>query len=293
MSSEQIDRIRSFNRVVTQRVGALQESYLSLGRPLSEARLIFEIGHGGVDLRDLRGRLGLDSGYMSRLLRSLEAQGLLQSRPRADDARAREISLTEKGRTECGAYDALSDDLARGILAGLNPGQRERLIAAMNEVERLMRVAAVTVAEEPAGSADAQLCLRRYRDELELRFDGGFDPGRGNSLTVDEMTPPAGHLLLARLDGRPIGCGALKRLGADEGEVKRVWTSPDARGLGVASKIMDSLENLAKEVGCKRVKLDTNRTLLEAQAMYRKRGYREIGRYNDNPYAHHWFEKDL
>ena len=110
---------------------------------------------------------------------------------------------------------------------------------------------------------------------------------------VEEMTPPYGYLLVARLDGKPVGCGALKRLDAREGEVKRVWTSPDARGLGVASRMMDRLEQLAREVGFAVVKLDTNRTLVEAQAMYHKRGYRTIERYNDNPYAHHWFEKDL
>ena len=137
----------------------------------------------------------------------------------------------------------------------------------MKEVERLIRMARIEIAPEPADSEDAQSCLGQYRAELASRFDGGFDPSKGNNLTVEEMTPPAGYLLVARLDCRPIGCGALKRLSAKEGEVKRVWTSPDARGLGVASKIMDALEALAHEVGFKIVKLDTNRTLTEAQAM--------------------------
>lgn len=294
MDESQIRSVRSFNRTITQRVGALEDSYLSQGRPLGEARLIFEIGHGdGTDLRALRARLGLDSGYMSRLLRSLEAQGIVNSRKKAEDGRARELILTAKGRKECATYDALSDDLARSILSGLGDAQRERLVAAMNEVERLVRAAGITIAREPADSADAQYCLGEYKAELARRFDGGFDPSKGNNLTIAEMTPPAGYLLMARLDGRPVGCGALKRLDAQEAEVKRVWTSSDARGLGVASRMMDALEALAREVGFKIVKLDTNRTLIEAQAMYAKRGYRTIERYNDNPYAHHWFEKDL
>jgi DNA-binding MarR family transcriptional regulator len=294
MEAEQIQTVRSFNRTVTRRIGALDDSYLSRGRPLGEARLIFEIGlHDGADLRALRNRLGLDSGYLSRLVRSLEGQGLVESRRKAEDARVRELTLTAKGRKEWQAYDSLSDDLARSILSGLNNGQRERLVRAMTEVERLVRVAGIIIAQEPAASDDAQYCLREYRNELAGRFDGGFDPSKGNSLTVEEMTPPAGYLLLARLDGKPVGCGALKRLDAREGEVKRVWTSPDARGLGVASRMMDRLEQLARDVGFKTVKLDTNRTLTEAQAMYRKRGYRAIERYNDNPYAHHWFEKAL
>jgi DNA-binding MarR family transcriptional regulator/GNAT superfamily N-acetyltransferase len=294
MDAEQIQQVRSFNRTVTRRIGALDDSYLSRGRPLGEARLIFEIGlEEGVDLRDLRGRLGLDSGYFSRLLRSLEAQGVVTSCKKAEDGRVRELSLTAKGRKEWQAYDTLSDDLARSIVSGLNDAQRQKLVAAMTEVERLIRAAGVTIGQEAADSADAQYCLQEYRIELASRFDDGFDPSKGNDLTVEEMTPPAGYLLVARLDGRPIGCGALKRLNAKEGEVKRVWTSPDARGLGIASRMMDSLEQLARDVGFSIVKLDTNRTLTEAQAMYHKRGYRTIERYNDNPYAHHWFEKTL
>jgi len=294
MDPRQIARVRSFNRLVAQRIGALDDSYLARGRPLGEARVLFEAGLvERLDLRELRARLGLDSGYLSRLVRSLEGQGVAAVAKSAEDGRVRELTLTERGRAEFAAYDAASDSLAEAILAPLDAKQRERLVAAMSEVERLMRASAVVIAREPADSADAQHCLGEYRAELASRFDGGFDPSKGNNLTVEEMTPPAGYLLVAKLDGQPVGCGALKRLGATEGEVKRVWTAPDARGLGVASRLMDGLEQLARDVGFGIVKLDTNRTLVEAQAMYRKRGYREIAPYNDNPYAHHWFEKAL
>lgn len=294
MTDPQIAQIRSFNRIVTRRVGALEDSYLSRGRPLGEARLLFQIGlTEGADLRAMRAALGLDSGYASRLLRSLEAQGLVRSYRKADDGRARELGLTAEGRAEWNAYDELSDRLARSMLAGLNEQQRERLVAAMGEVEQLIKIAAVEISREPPESEDAQSCLGQYRAELASRFDGGFDPSKGNNLTVEDMTPPAGYLLVARLDGQPVGCGALKRLSDTEGEVKRVWTSSEARGMGVASRMMDALEALARELGFVVVKLDTNRTLVEAQAMYRKRGYREIAPYNDNPYAHHWFEKAM
>lgn len=294
MDADQVQQVRSFNRAVTRRIGVLEDSYLSRGRPLGEARVLFEIGRAGsIDLRQLRETLGLDSGYLSRLLRSLEGQGLVESERKAEDGRVRVLCLTALGAGEYEAYDRLSDDLARALLSGLDGERRKRLVSAMAEVERLLRGAAVAVAQEPAESADAQHCLMSYQAELATRFDTGFDPSKGNNLTVEEMTPPAGYFLLARLDGRPVGCGALKRLGPAEGEAKRVWTAPEARGLGVASRIMDSLEQLAREVGFTTLKLDTNRTLVEAQAMYRKRGYREIPRYNDNPYADHWFEKTL
>jgi GNAT superfamily N-acetyltransferase len=150
---------------------------------------------------------------------------------------------------------------------------------------------AITV--EPPENADACWCLEHYFLELGERFDAGFDPANGNMLTGEEMTPPAGWLLLARLDGVSSGCGVLKRLDRATGEIKRVWTAPAVRGLGVASRLMDRLEALAVEQGFRTVKLDTNRTLTEARQLYLKRGYGEIPRYNDNPYAHYWFEKRL
>lgn len=291
MQSDEIRQVRRFNRLVTQRIGALGDSYLSRGRPLGEARLIFEIGGtGGCDLGTLRQRLGLDSGYLSRLLRSLESQSLVDVRRTEDDRRARSVSLTETGKREFSAYDALSDDLARTMLASLDAGRRARLVAAMGEVERLMRIAAIEIEVESPESAEARWCLGQYFAELGHRFEEGFDPETGGHDPAD-MKPPAGWLLVARLDGEAVGCGALMRLEETVGEIKRVWTAPATRGLGVAGRLMDRLEALAREAGFAAVRLDTNKALVEARAMYAKRGYAEIGRYNDNPYAHHWFEK--
>ena len=146
---------------------------------------------------------------------------------------------------------------------------------------------------EPADSGDANWCLRQYQEELARRFEEGFDPSTGNSLDPAEVTPPKGWFVVARLEGRPVGCGALKRLDHATGEIKRVWVADDLRGARLASRIMDRLEQVAAEAGFSRVLLDTNRALTEARSMYLKRGYGEIAPYNDNPYADHWFEKAL
>lgn len=146
---------------------------------------------------------------------------------------------------------------------------------------------------EPARSADAAWCLSQYYSELAARFEEGFDPVAARNFDPDEMNPPQGWFVLARLGGAPVGCGALKRLDADTGEIKRVWVAGTARGMGVASRLMDRLEALATEGGFSVLRLDTNRALPEAHALYRKRGYREIARYNDNPYADHFFEKAI
>jgi DNA-binding MarR family transcriptional regulator/GNAT superfamily N-acetyltransferase len=293
MDSHSIHRVRSFNRAVTQAVGALDQNYLERGRPLGEARVLFEIGADGADARTLRARLGLDSGYLSRLLRSLEAQGLIAVGPDAADARRRRASLTPKGRAEVAAYDMLSDRLAAALIAPLDETRRASLVAAMGEVERLLDAAAVTIAVEPPGSADARLCLAAYFRELAERFDGGYDPANDLSAPAGDLAPPAGLFVVARLKGEPIGCGALKRIDAETGEIKRVWTAPSARGLGVARRMLHRLEAEAASMGFAVLRLDTNKALTEAHALYLKEGYTDIARFNDNPYAHRWFEKRL
>ncbi len=295
MDETQIQQVRTFNRAVTRRIGVLSDDYLGRGRPLAESRLLFEVGHDGADVRDLRARLSLDSGYVSRLLRSLEAQGLVKSKPAPDDARVRRVSLTAKGRREVDALDRRSQDFAISLLASLGASQRERLTAAMCEVERLMRAASVVVETADPASADARACIDAYLRELAERFESGFDPTRGPSADPQELVPPSGVLLLARLDGEAIGCGALKVLGDGDGvgEIKRMWVAPTARGLGIAQRMLDALQAQARALALDTLRLDTNRTLLEARALYARNGYVEIAAYNDNPYADHWFEKRL
>jgi GNAT superfamily N-acetyltransferase len=192
---------------------------------------------------------------------------------------------------EFDALDRHSQDFATSLLASLGPAQRERMVAAMAEVERLMRASAVTIEPADPASADARACIGAYLRELEQRFESGFDPTRSVSANPEELVPPAGLFLLAYLDGRPVGCGGLKAAGRKLGEIKRMWVAPDARGLGIAQRLLETLEQHAARMGMETLQLDTNRALKEAHALYVRNGYREIKRYNDNPYADHWFEK--
>ena len=204
MSDDAIAQVRRFNRLVTRRVGALDDSYLSRGRPLGEARLVFEIGLAGADARALRAALGLDSGYLSRLLRALTAEGLVEVVRGRGDARVRRAALTAKGRAELAAYERLSDELAASILAPLDSADRARLTAAMAEVERLLRAAAVAVALAPADSEEARACLDPYFAELARRFDAGFDPAKGKPVDAEDMNSAA-RVVLSRPARRPAG----------------------------------------------------------------------------------------
>lgn len=286
-------QVRRFNRAITRRTGALNESFLGRGRPLGAARMLYEIGAAGADLRDLRVRLGLDSGYLSRLLKGLEKEGLVAIGPSPEDARVRRAELTDAGLTEVAVYDSLSDAFARTVLAPLEAEQRYRLVAAMGEVERLMGISAVEIGLEPAGGESACWCLGQYFRELAERFEGGFDHARSISAETRELTPPAGAFLVARRDGLPIGCGALKVTPNGVGEIKRMWVDETARGLGIGRRMLSNLESTARDFGLQVLRLETNRSLTEAQALYSSAGYREVAAFNDEPYAHHWFERRL
>lgn len=293
MDDAAIASVRRFNRTVTQRVGALHDHYLSRGRPLGEARLLWEIGEGGCDVRALRKRLDLDSGYLSRLLRSLEAAGLVTVGPSDHDRRVRAARLTRKGRVERSVLDERSQGLARSLLEPLTREQRDRLVAAMGQVERLLTGALVEIDAIDPAHPDAQHCLWQYFTELDQRFETGFDLSGGLPPDLDEMRPPAGLFLVARLHGEPVGCGGLKFHGAEPTEIKRMWVAASARGLGVGRRLLTELERRAAAHGHHTVRLETNRALVEAIAMYRSAGYRDVEPFNDLPYAHHWFEKRL
>ena len=290
---DEIAQVRSFNRTVTQRVGALQDAYLGRDRPLGASRVLWEIGDGGDDVRALRARLDLDSGYLSRLLRSLERDGLLVVGPDRADRRVRSVRLTARGRSERDLLDRRSDELAASLLEPLRASDRERLVEVMGVVERLLTAGLVEVAVEDPRSPAARFCLESYFAELDDRFKGGFDPDQSIPAGADELTEPAGLFLVARLRGEPIGCGALKVEGDVPFYIKRMWVAPDARGLGVGRRILHELEEHARARGATVVHLETNRTLREATRLYRSAGYVEVEPFNDEPYAHHWFEKRL
>jgi DNA-binding MarR family transcriptional regulator/GNAT superfamily N-acetyltransferase len=278
---------------VTQRVGALEEAYLSRDRPLGQARLLWEIGPSGAPLASLRARLDLDSGYLSRLLRTLEADGLVAVRSGARDGRERTAQLTVAGRAEWSVLEARSDDLAESILAPLTPRQRDRLVAAMGEVQQLLLASMVEIAVRPPTDPLARLCIRSYFAELADRFEGGFDPTVSISADDLELAPPAGLLLVATLHAEPVGCGALKLREGGFAEVKRMWVAPSVRGVGLGRRLLTELEAHAIDRHVRVLRLETNRSLGQAIGLYRSAGYQEVPAFNDEPYADHWFEKRL
>jgi DNA-binding MarR family transcriptional regulator/GNAT superfamily N-acetyltransferase len=293
MEDVMVERVRRFNRAVAQRVGALDDRFLARDRPMAEARLLWEIGRDGCEVRSLRSRLGLDSGHASRLLRVLEGDGLVRVVPSSADGRVRRAELTPAGVAEREQLDRRSDDLAKSFLTPLSPAQQDRLVAAMGDVERLLTAALVEMRPVHPTHPDAQACLRRYFAELDRRSDLGFDPAQGISAEPHELVPPAGVLLVAYLREEPVGCGAVKHHEAAPSEIKRMWVAETARGLGLGRRLLAELEACAARAGAPAARLETNRALTEAISLYRSAGYAEVAAFNDEPFAHHWFEKPL
>lgn len=199
------------------------------------------------------------------------------------------------------AHEKFSTDVAAGLTRlarwlrrrnkpkGETPGVMlggERVNSMSSHVE-------AEIAPEPATSAAAQYCLSEYYRELADRFDAGFDPELSILPSLEEFAPPHGIFLLARLHGQPVGCGGIKPISADAASLKRMWIAPDARGHGLARRLLGELEEKARLLGYSVVRLETNKTLVEAQQLYRSSGYCEVPPFNDEPYAHHWFEKAL
>ncbi|GGW90142.1 putative transcriptional regulator, MarR family protein [Streptomyces lomondensis] len=293
MSTEQVAAFRRFNRYFTRRIGVLNDHYLGQDRPLGEARLLFEISENpaGVSLRELRSRLGLDAGYLSRMAKALQAQGMVRLRTHPDDNRLRMIELTPAGRVEVKEQNRRADTLASDVLRGLTAPQRQQLTDAMATARRLLRLAAITVELVDGHAPDARACLDAYAADLDARFPEGFD--KADLVRPGQVSGDAGAFFVAYEEGRPVGCGALRRLEPGVGEIRHVWVHPDARRLGLARRLLAAIEHESLRRGWNVVRLDTHAVLTEARAMYRACGYQEIPAYSDHVYGQHWFEKRL
>lgn len=291
MTSDPISRIRRFNRAVTSAVGALDTSFLGRGRPLGAARVLNAIGQGQTDVAAIRDYLDLDSGLMSRLLRSLEAEGLIETKRDKFDARRRIARLTPAGQAEFAAYEALSNAQAQGMIAG--HADPDRLLAAMDLVASALAQTRITLVETDPRSDMARDCLSAYYAELNRRFAQGFDVALSRDPEAEAMIRPRGSFLVALSDGLPLGCVGVKGNSSAVAEIKRLWVAPAARGLGLAKRLMAEAEAIARDLGVTTLRLDSNSALPEAAQLYRRSGWREIPRFNDDPYPDLFFEKTI
>ncbi len=293
MPDRHVETFRQFQRVVTREVGALQDDFLGRGRPFGASRLLWEMGDGPVEVATLRGRLDLDAAYVSRLLRSLEAEGLVTTGPSPTDARAKVVARTPTGADEAMLLDTLSDDAATSLLGELDPAERAEVDQAARVLTRALTRPHLTIEIVDPESRDAQWCVSQFFAEIDALFDSGYDPAKAVVVGSADLTPPHGAFLVARLRGQPVGCGGVKLPAGAPAFLKRMWVAPSARGLGVAGLLLDRLESLAVAAGSPAVTLDTHSLLTAAGRLYETRGYRQVPDFNGEPHADRWYRKNL
>lgn len=286
-----IQRIRRLNRILSRQTGALNQSFLGRGRPLNAARVLWSLAQGKTEVSEIRADLDLDSGLMSRLLRSLEDEGLIETRPGETDARKRTVRFTPAGYEEFKAYDHLSDEVAAKVLE--NYADQQKLLEAVDLVASVYGREHIEIIEVDPEDPRFVTCVQSFEREVTEDLNITFSLAKTGTADLSTLRPPKGVCLVALSEDMPIASASVKAHGTGEGEVKRVWVHPSARGLGLSSRMMRQLEERARGFGMRRLVLDTHGKLQAALALYRRSGWVEIDRYNDNPYAQHFFEKHL
>jgi GNAT superfamily N-acetyltransferase len=159
--------------------------------------------------------------------------------------------------------------------------------------ERLLAAARVEIRPVDPEHPDAQHCLSEYVAELNRRSTRGFDPSVGATALPQEVRPPAGQFFVVYLEDEAIGCGAVKHHVDSPAEIKRMWVSPEARGLGLGRRLLKELEACALSGGARIAHIETSAVLPEALALYRSSGWVDVPAFNDEPFADHWLEKSL
>jgi DNA-binding MarR family transcriptional regulator len=284
---DEVTRLRRFNRLLTQRIGLLDERYLGSPLPFAQARLLYEIAVlAPLGTHHLRRLLAVDAAALSRGLAALLAQGLVRRRVDRANARNRVVEITPRGRRLLATLDGRAAERTGAMMGRLVAGDRRRLADAVDEARRLLVGAAVRIERRSDRDPDVGAAQAAYLAEVARRFGRPMDPSNQSPIA-----PAAAFLVVD--DRRPVGCGALRALAPGVAEIKRMWLHPDARSLGLGARLLGALEDTARDGGGHEVRLDTNARLGEAIALYEAAGYRRIARYNDNPDATHFYAKRL
>ncbi len=307
-AERRISDIRRFNRFYTQKIGVLQEGLLDSAYSLAEVRVLYELAHWRDDVDHegtmlslsasrLAARLGLDEGYLSRLLRGFEKQRLIVRKPSPDDGREHILSLTPRGRKAFAPLELRSRQQVAAMLAPLSGLERSRLAAAMTTIEQVLGL-------RPARLKTTAYTLRSLRPG-----DIGWVTHRHGVLYAKEygydehfealVAEIAAHFVqafdverercwIAERGGEILGCVFLVSKSLTVAKLRLLLVEPDARGLGLGARLVDECIAFARQAGYRKIVLWTQSELLAARRIYEQRGFRRIG---EEP--HHSFGRDL
>lgn len=286
MSEAGLDRIaavRRFNRFYTRQIGVLRKGYLDTPYSLGEMRVLYEIFRGhGPTASDIARALDLDAGYISRVLRHFEKQGLISRETSSKDARQSHLTLTARGRKTFAPLDKKSQDQVAGMLSHLNEAEQARLIGAMCEIERLIGHAGKAddemayVLRDPK-PGDFGWVVTRHA-ELYLEEYGWGEPFEGLCAQIvadfaNKNDPARERCWIAERHGEPVGSIFLVRDSDEVARIRLLLVDPKGRGLGIGKRLVDECVSFARAAGYKQVTLWTHSVLTAARHIYERAGF--------------------
>ena len=293
---ESISAIRKFNRFYTKHIGVLREGHLDSPFSLTEVRVLYELAHrDGLTASELSRELGLDSGYLSRILRSFERRALIEKTRSESDARQTHLRLTEQGRAAFAGLDSRADEEITALVDRVHPDDHRRLTDAMRTIERVLA---------PGADASRSYLIRThqpgdigwvvYRHGVLYSREYGWDE-RFEALVagivsefVQTFDPRRERCWIAEQHGERVGSVFLVRKTDTIAKLRLLLVEPKARGLGIGHRLVDECIRFARQAQYERMTLWTNSILHAARRIYEAAGFRLV---SEEPHA--MFGKDL
>jgi DNA-binding MarR family transcriptional regulator/GNAT superfamily N-acetyltransferase len=291
--ADQVSAMREFNRFYTARLGLLRRRHLDGEFSLTEARILYEIGaNPRLTASSLRNTLGLDAGYISRLLTLLTRRKLVRQTVSKEDGREKLLTLSPTGEKKLARVNEQSALQIQGLLEPLSAADRDTLIKLLSNARSILsetQKPAVRIVRLLEPNDDAFRLLEEYYEAVRV-------VRRDTPEAIQQIIGDAASgMWLAYLREKAVGCVVLRRLPSIPfaGECKRLYVQPEARGKGLADALLDAQEDFARSKGLQWIYLDSYNDLKVAIALYRKRGYLPCKRYNDNPQATVFLRKKI
>jgi len=300
MGEEDLDRrvaaVRRFNRFYTRQIGLLQEGYLDSPFSLTQVRVLYEIANDeGTTASRLARNLGLDPGYLSRILRGFTSLGLVERTPSKTDRRQSTLSLTARGREAFALLDQRSHDDIAALLSRLSPAKQERVVEAMQTIETLLGgqpKSGVPYLLRPPRPGDMGWVVQRHGAVYaqEYGWDETFEALVAEIVAafVRNFDPKRERCWIAEMDGKNVGCVFCVKQSELVGQLRLLLVEPEARGMGIGRRLVDECVRFARSVGYRKMVLWTNDVLVSARRIYEAVGFRLV---EESP--HHSFGRDL
>ncbi|MCL4561786.1 MAG: helix-turn-helix domain-containing GNAT family N-acetyltransferase [Chloroflexi bacterium] len=283
---DRISAVRGFNRFFTRQIGVLREGLLHTPYTLTEARLLFEIAHGDhLTATQLGRELGLDAGYLSRILSRLEGQGLIVKMPSETDGRQRLLSLTPQGREAFAVLDLRSREEVAEMLDALNDAEQQRLLKAMSTIQSILKKETHYKYAEPfflrppePGDLGTVVRLHGELYAREYGWDEHFEALAAQIVAdfINNFNPAKERCWLAEMGGELVGSIFCVRLDDDTARLRMLLVRPEARGLGLGTRLVEECIRFARSAGYKKMVLWTNSVLVEARHIYQKMGFKLV-----------------